>query len=86
MSAVIPPEFQPFVVDGIASGRFRSEEEAVTEALGLLRSREQKLNALRKDIQTGLDDLDAGRTTPFDVEDIFRRGRQRRDGSRVCES
>ena len=31
MSVVIPPEFQPFVVDGIASGRFRSEEEAVKE-------------------------------------------------------
>ena len=27
MSAVIPPEFQPFVIAGNASGRFRSEEE-----------------------------------------------------------
>ena len=86
MSAVIPPEFQPFVIDGIASGRFRSEEEAVKEGLDLLRSREQKLHALRKDIQIGLDDLEAGRSSPFDVEDIIRRGRQRLDAARSSES
>ena len=86
MSAVIPPEFQPFVIDGIASGRFRSEEEAVQEGLNLLSSREQKLNALRKDIQIGLDDLEAGRSSPFDVEDIIRRGRQRLDAARASES
>ena len=86
MSVVIPPEFQPFVVDGIASGRFRSEEEAVKEGLTLLRSREQKLDALRKDIQIGLDDLDAGRTSPFDIEDIIKRGRQRLAASQATES
>ena len=51
MSVVIPPEFQRFVVDGIASGRFRSEEDAVKEGLHLLRSREEKLDALRLDIR-----------------------------------
>ncbi len=86
MSAVIPPEFHPFVIDGIASGRFLSEDEAVKEGLNPLRSREQKLDALRKDIQIGLDDLDAGRSTPFDVEDITRRGCQRLDASRASES
>lgn len=57
--------------DGIASGRFRSEEEAVKEGLNLLQSREQKLDALRKDIQIGLDDLEAGRSSPLDVDDII---------------
>ena len=85
MSAVIPPEFQPFVFDGIASGRFRSEEDAVKEGLILLRSREEKLDALRRDIQIGLDDLEAGRTSPFDADDIIKRGRQRLDTSRAAE-
>ncbi len=86
MSAVIPPEFQQFVIDGIASGRFRSEDEAVKEGLDLLRSREQKLHALRLDIQAGLDDLEAGRSSPFDVEDIIRRGRHRLNTARTSES
>lgn len=86
MSALIPPEFQSFVIDGIASGRFRSEEEAVKEGLDLLRSREHKLDALRKDIQEGLDDLEAGRSSPFDVEDIIRRGQKRLQESRASQS
>ena len=86
MSAIIPPEFQAFVIDGIASGRFRSEEEAVKEGLDLLRSRERKLDALRKDIQEGLDDLEAGRSSPLDVEDIIRRGQQRLEESRASQS
>ncbi len=77
MSSVIPAEFQPFVSSGIASGRFRSEEEAVREGLDLLRRREQELEALRADLQVGLDDLEAGRSFPLDIEDIKRRGRQR---------
>ena len=85
MSAVIPPEFQPFVIDGLASGRFRSEEDAVKEGLNLLRSREQKLEALRKDIQIGLDDLEAGRSSPFDADAIIKRGRQRLDATRAAE-
>jgi putative addiction module CopG family antidote len=64
MSVIIPPEFQPFVIDGIASGRFRSEAEAVKEGLNLLRSREQRLDAVPKDIQIGLDDLEAGPVFP----------------------
>jgi len=77
MPIVIPPEFQPFVAGGIASGRFRSEEEAVREGLDLLRSREQKPEALRADLQVGLDDPDAGRSFPLDIEQIKQRGRQR---------
>ena len=86
MSVAIPLEFQPFVRDGIASGRFRSEQEAVKEGLNPLQSREQKPDALRKDIQIGLDDLAAGRSSPWDVEDIIRRGRQKLAASQVSRS
>ena len=85
MSLVIPPEFQPFVRSGVASGRFRSEEEAVREGLDLLRRREQKLEALRADLQIGIDDLEAGRSFPLDIEDIKRRGRQRLSGQGSLE-
>ena len=77
MLITIPEDFQTFVARGIASGRFRSEEEAICEGLNLLRDKERKLEALRADLQVGLDQLDAGQSTLFDAEDIKRRGRQR---------
>lgn len=77
MSTSVPPEYQQFVAQRVASGRFRSEEDAVTEALDLLRRREQKLDALRADLQAGLDDIEAGRIHPLDIEDMKRRGMKR---------
>jgi len=77
MSTAVPSEFEQFVAQGIASGRFRSEEDAATEAFDLLRRREQKLDALRTEIQIGLDDIEAGRVIALDIEDIKRRGYDR---------
>ena len=77
MSSVLPPELQSFIADGIASGRFRSEDEAIVEGLNLLRGRERKLEALRADIQIGVDEADAGLVSPLDIDDIKRRGRER---------
>ncbi|RLT08625.1 MAG: type II toxin-antitoxin system ParD family antitoxin [Planctomycetota bacterium] len=77
MSVTIPQEYAAFIRDSVASGRFRSEDEVVFEALRLLQRREQKPAALRGDIQVGLDDLDAGDASELDVEDIIRRGRER---------
>ncbi|MCA9047319.1 MAG: type II toxin-antitoxin system ParD family antitoxin [Planctomycetaceae bacterium] len=77
MATTVPREFEQFVAQGIASGRFRSEEEAATEAFDLLRRREQKLDVLRAEIQIGLDDIEAGRVVPLDSEDIKRRGYER---------
>ncbi len=77
MSTTVPREFEQFVAHGIASGRFRSEEDAAAEAFDLLRRREQKLDALRAEVQIGIDDIEAGRVFPLDIEDIKRRGYQR---------
>lgn len=60
MTTIIPVEFQPFVADAVASGKYRSEEELISAALALLKQRERKLDALRNDLQTGLDELDRG--------------------------
>ena len=77
MLITIPEDFQTFVARGIDSGRFRSAEEVICEGLNLLRDKERKLEALRADLQVGLDQLDAGQSTLFDAEDINRRDRQR---------
>ncbi|APZ96746.1 type II toxin-antitoxin system ParD family antitoxin [Fuerstiella marisgermanici] len=75
MAITIPDELQTFVSRGVASGRFRSEDEAVREGLSLLRQREEKLEALRADLQVGIDQLDAGEKSPLDIAAIKARGR-----------
>ena len=85
MSSIIPTEFQPFVSDAVASGRYRSEEDLISAALRLLEDRERKLAALREDLQVGLDQLDRGETIDLSdsearrafFEEIKARGRER---------
>lgn len=74
MAVTIPEELQSFVSRSVASGRFRSEDEAVTEALSLLQYRETRLDALRADLQVGVNQLDGGRKKPLDIEAIKGRG------------
>jgi antitoxin ParD1/3/4 len=85
MTTVIPAEFQPFVSDALASGKYRSEEELLSAALRLLKDRERKFDALRDDLQIGLDELDRGEAVLLDdaaaqqafFDRIKERGRQR---------
>jgi len=76
MNIAIPGELQQFVSQGISSGRFRSEDEAVREGLMLLRNREEKLAVLRKDIELGIEALDEGHSQPLSIERIEALGRQ----------
>lgn len=76
MTVAIPSELDAFVRQALASGRYRSETELVADALRLLRNRDRKWDALREDIQAGLQDLDEGGAVPLDFEDIKRRGRE----------
>lgn len=77
MAITISKELQAFVSRGIASGRFRSEDEAVHEALKLLRDREDKLEALRADLPVGVDELNLGQVSELDIEAVKARGRAR---------
>ena len=85
MANLIPAEFQPFVSDAVASGRYRSEDELIAAALRLLEERERRLTALREDIRIGIDELDRGEGIDLSnpsarqafFDDIKARGRQR---------
>jgi antitoxin ParD1/3/4 len=76
MAITIPEELQAFVSRSVASGRFRSEDEAVQKGRKLLRDREDKLEALRADLQVGIDQVDSGQKVPFDVAAIEQRGQE----------
>jgi Arc/MetJ-type ribon-helix-helix transcriptional regulator len=56
MNVQIPVNFNPAVEKLITEGRFRNAGEIVAEGIKLVLMREE----LERDVQAGLDDLDAG--------------------------
>jgi antitoxin ParD1/3/4 len=62
MNVSLNPHFDAFIQSQIDSGRYHSASEVVREALRLLEERqhlyERKLEALKRDIQEGLDSFE----------------------------
>ena len=71
MNVQIPADYNPAVQKLITEGRYRDEGEIVAEGIKLLIMREQ----LAKDVQAGLDDLDAGNR--IDAEEVYAKARKR---------
>ncbi len=65
MNVSLTPELEAVIAGKVDSGKYSSASEVVREGLRLLQQRDEmheaKLNALRTDIQLGIDDLEAGR-------------------------
>jgi antitoxin ParD1/3/4 len=70
MTVEIPPEYQQFVQSVIARGGFQTEVQVVSEALRLLEERDRHVEALRREIQVGLDELERGEQTEYDDESL----------------
>jgi antitoxin ParD1/3/4 len=77
MIAAIPDEFRKFVDAEIASGRFRSEQEAIAAGLRLLQQRESRLRLLRAELLEGVEGLERGEGVPADQ--VFQELRNRID-------
>ncbi len=72
MNTHFPADLEQFVKAKVRGGRFTSSDEAITEAVHLLRQREEAEEAsVLQGIGQGLADMHAGRRTA-------RRGRHRR--------
>ena len=71
MNIELPAEAVQFVEGLVASGQYKSADEAVAEGIRLLMSRQQ----LRAEIQKGIDELDAGKGMDGDV--VFAELRER---------
>ena len=85
MNVPLTAQLEKVVKEKVASGRYHSASEVVSEALRLLddydRLQQIKLERLRKDIQEG---IDSGKSADLDVEDIKaearRQSKRRRRG------
>jgi antitoxin ParD1/3/4 len=80
MNVSLTPQLESFVKQKVSTGLYNSVSEVIREALRLLEEKEviksMKLQALRSDIQQGLDSLDAGEGKPLDIESIKAKGRK----------
>jgi antitoxin ParD1/3/4 len=80
MNVSLTPELESFVKQKVSTGLYNSVSEVIREALRLLEEKEvikaMKLQALRGDIQQGLDSLDRGEGKPLDIESIKAKGRK----------
>ena len=59
------PYFEEFIKNRLKSGRYKNASEIIRAGLRLLEEEENKLNALRKAIQEG---IDSGFATNFNPE------------------
>ena len=70
MNTQLPEDLEQFVQAKVRSGRFTSSDEAITEAVRLLRQREEAEEARALEgIRQGLGDMRAGRGRP--AEEVF---------------
>ena len=85
MLATIPSDLEAFIQAEIASGKYASADEAVSEAVRLLQERERQLDSLRGEIEIGTSAFERGEVTTIRtdadrqalIDDVQRRGRER---------
>jgi antitoxin ParD1/3/4 len=70
MNSHLPADLEQFVQAKVRSGRFTSSDEAISEAVRLLRQREEAEEArVLEGIQRGLEEMRAGLGRP--AEEVF---------------
>jgi antitoxin ParD1/3/4 len=78
MSLHLPEDLQRFVSEKVRSGRFASTQEAIDEAVRLLRNQEDVEDArVLAGIRRGLEEMHAGKGRP--AEEVFDEIRQEFD-------
>jgi antitoxin ParD1/3/4 len=80
MKIELPAELAKFVKKKLESGEYASADEFIAHAVKVYRNVEKWLPSaeddLRREIQVGLDDLEAGRVSDWNVEELKERLRQ----------
>ena len=87
MTISLSPDLERFVRGKVDDGPYPSADAVVREALRLLQERDDSshdtLEALRREIQIGIDQADRGEVVPLTdelIEDVKARGRRRLAG------
>jgi len=70
VTSTIPPEFEQFVQQQVASGEYPSQEDVVTAGLQVLREMKRRQAEFRREVQVGVDQLDRGEGIALTVEEL----------------
>ena len=70
MNISLTPELEQLVADKVKSGMYQTSSEVIREGLRLLKDRDERLEALRRDIRAGLEAVDRGEFTDYDQSNI----------------
>jgi len=83
MNVSLTPKLEDLIKQKVETGMYNSVSEVVREALRLLDERDavqkMKLEALRRDIQLGISELDNGQGRPLDMSSIKAQARKQHD-------
>lgn len=81
VTITLEPDVAEAVSAGVAAGTFDSPADAVAHVLRDWQEQQattpEQLAYIRRELQKGLDDVEAGRVYDLDVEDIIKRGNER---------
>lgn len=89
MTITLTDELEELINAKVRSGEYKSADEVVMESLRLLKAKEEGMDALRREIIRGVEDIEQGRfsshTTNAELEAfsdrIIRQGQERRNAS-----
>jgi Arc/MetJ-type ribon-helix-helix transcriptional regulator len=70
MAHVFSPDLQQLLQEELATGKYKSEDEVLLEAMKLLRDRETHLNQFRRNLKARLERLDRGEGQEFDDDEL----------------
>ena len=89
MTITLTDELEELINEKVRSGEYKSADEVVMESLRLLKAKEEGMDALRREIMRGVEDVGQKRfttlTTDAELEafsdEIVRQGQERRNAS-----
>ena len=70
MNISLTPELEQLVNDKVKTGMYQTASEVIREGLRLLRERDQRAEALRRDVRTGFEAVERGEFTDYDASNI----------------
>ena len=72
MNITLSPDSEKYLHEQIASGKFPSADDVVSEALRRMREYDEKFDALRRDIAVGIEQADQGLAIEFNEATLER--------------
>ena len=70
MNISLTPELEQLVNDKVKTGMYQTASEVIREGLRLLRERDQRVEALRRDVRAGFEAVERGEFTEDNKNNI----------------